>query len=130
MTTLDIPLRAAAWKLINQLGKTVVYTRVSVGVYNAGTSTVGVTSVPQAVKGIVEEWKQSKYSSKESYPTGLLAKSNDKIVTLAALTFGVPPKPTDRVTFDGVAYVVPENGVFTEYSGELACIYAVICRNT
>jgi hypothetical protein len=129
VTALDNKLGPIALKLIAKYGKQLQIVRTTQGAYDTTTATVSNTSTTTPIKCVVAEWAQSRRYADGKFSTGVILGDGDKILTMAALGI-VKPLAGDQFIIDGDAFTVPENGIAITYSGELACIYDVIARNT
>jgi hypothetical protein len=125
--SLDTAARKVAYKTINKFGKSLVLTRLTVGTYDTATATATNTTSTTNFKAVVEEWAQTKRAADGISGTGLAYMPNDKVLTIAALGFS-KPLPGDTIPIDGETFTIPEKGVETVYSGELAALYIVVAR--
>ena len=132
MPTLDKKLREVAFRLIQDKGQTVVYTRVIEGDPTVYDEASGQFGVPTLVPGMV------KISPPES-PKGEMLRTgqvltSDLMFVLAAkglpaelAAFDTPnadPKPNDKVSIGGVEWTVKQAQV--TYSGEQKAIWDVV----
>lgn len=105
--------------MVGLFGKSVTHSRVTPGTYNTATGTATPTTATQTLPAIIEEYKGAELVS------GLVM-SGDKKVSIAGAAFATPPKPTDTITIDGLAFTVVE--VAAIYSGEDVALYVLKCR--
>lgn len=123
MTELDAELGPAAVEVIEEFGKSVEYVLTSEAVYDPSTGHAGSGETP--VPGIKIAPPED-YSANAISSSGGLVEIGDKRLTVPALYFPTPPTEQDKVSFDGVTYIVV--GVTTIYSGELPCLYILQVR--
>jgi len=124
MTILDTRARATVLRLLQKYGKSITYTSVADGVYDPASGTTSAASLTFTLKAMVEDYTFR--SSGGSFDRGDLVRHDDKRATIAASGLTFTPKAGDRVTVDGVDFVVAN--VKPNYSGERVASWDVHIR--
>lgn len=121
MTDLDLEIPGLANELIEEFGKAVVFTGVTIPAYNpdTGMTTAGVGGSSLSVKAIVEPDKG------QALRMGLTEGADLKL-TVAAQSLPNGVTSEDKFTIDTLIYNVVN--VKPIYSGELIAIYEILVR--
>ncbi len=88
-----------AFSVIDELLVDVTYTRITVGAYDTATGKPAKTSVPYALKGLVENYKAQDAD-------GSLVKRTDLRLTIRQTELAFMPSIEDTVTVTGQKYKV------------------------
>lgn len=119
----DTKMVALAMRLITKRGQTIVYTRVTQGVYDPATGAATTTTASYTVKGLASDFNRAQDGM--AFMSGLVLEGDKKItIPSAALTF--VPTPGDRVSFDGFNMTVQT--VKSTSAGELTALYDMRVR--
>lgn len=116
MTELDAELVPLTLELIDEYGKSIVYTRVTPGAYDTATGKAAPATEPVPLKTIVEDVVV------KSRTSGLIEGSYKKFY-IAGAALDQDPTPSDTLTIDGFAHTIAQGGVKRYYSGELIALY-------
>lgn len=98
MPSISKSLKKLSSRTINKFGGSIIYQKITNGIYNRDTGTISesITEIP--IKGVLEDL------AKEEVNT--LIQQNDKklLITRGDITF--EPTPQDRVKIAGIVYTV------------------------
>lgn len=119
--SLDTSVRRAAQRVIQKVGTFVVFRRITVGVYNTATRTVGNASTDYEVK-----LRFDSYTDRETLASAGSVQSGDRKGLIAAADLPVVPLPKDQVVVEEVTYDVVK--VDQDTAQDLAAIYVLQLR--
>lgn len=125
MTELDEEIGPIAYELIQEYGKTIIYTIVGVSVYDIATGTSAANENSKIIKAVIE-------NANGIYKNGELIEKADKKIIISRQAFieafgnNIKPTPSDKFIVDNVVHTVGNNGVKSIYSGELIAVYQII----
>lgn len=119
--TLDTSVRRIAQRVIRKVGTTVTIRRVTPGVYNTTTRTVGNSHTDQEVKLRFVE-----YTDRETLAGAGSIQSGDRKGLVAAADVDFVPLPKDQVLLDDVVYDVVK--VNQDTAQDLAAVYVLQLR--
>jgi len=119
--SLDTSVRRAAQRVLQKVGTTVIIRRVTPGVYNTTTRTVGNANTDQEVK-----LRFDGYSDRETLAGAGSIQSGDRKGLVAALDLDFVPLPKDQVLLDDLVYDVVS--VNQDTAQDHAAIYVLQLR--
>jgi hypothetical protein len=111
-------LRKAASKATGKLGADVTIRYVTAGAYNTTTGVIGETESDTAIKGVVQNIRQSEVND--------LVQASDKRLIVAAKELATTPGTKDRVVISTVVHQIIE--VQTIEQDNTAITYELILR--
>jgi hypothetical protein len=119
--SLDSSVRKAAQRVIRKVGTSVIFRRVTPGVYNPATRTVGNATTDYDVK-----LRFDGFSDRETLAAAGSIKSGDRKGLIAAADLPIVPVPRDQVVLDELVYDVVK--VDQDTAQDLAAIYVLQLR--
>lgn len=119
MTDFDDTFVPMALEMINEVGKSVGWSRPAAGAYDPATGLAGDTTPETAT---LKAWVKA--PDPKAFPDASIG-SGDRMLLIAGAAIA-SIEPSDVFTIDGRDYTVPDRGVAPVYSGEAICLYKVL----